>query len=521
MKFLFFFTILALILFQNCSKFSTEGSNNIINSSSSLVERSSLENSNFHFSPRGINYSPLAYSGTLNKLWHKAFSPSHYNSQMAAQALDDILDQRFNSVRVFLDFEDCFTSDGRLNQSYINNLSHFILLAKERRLRIILTSQWVSSQVLDLHKNTESPFLDRYDFAINPNLLFISRLGKDAQSYVWREVVQALIERQAIDNVWGIDIWNEGEFHINQEPFNLRSTVEFEGRSFNLGLPNERESFADFAVTLWANQVTEEIKSLAPNVIVYASVFSPHAVGLKKHHGYQSGDRAPFSSRALSHSRVDMIGLHIYPWDNQTTNFNISSEIEMLDVNNIRNKPFIIDEIGILDNQSVVDGQEKLRDALSQLCLPQVRGVVFWAYQRVPAGNRSWYSSRDLLGEEEVELCQNLTAPSTDQGVDDINQDSSQTVQGSPDEDQDMESIRYPNNSVGSEVPSQAVIPQGVFKVGEALFFSNGRDYCFYNNWETFKCATGLDTHDIQRVRNVRSIPNSMNDHGICKVSCD
>ena len=58
---------------------------------------------------------------------------------------------------------------------------------------------------------------------------------------------------------------------------------------------------------------------------------------------------------------------------------------------------------------------------------------------------------------------------------------------------------------------------QGVFRVGDAVCYSNGSVYCQYDTWASFTCATGLGSVDT--VTAFSEFPDDLVHGGVCQVS--
>ena len=65
------------------------------------------------------------------------------------------------------------------------------------------------------------------------------------------------------------------------------------------------------------------------------------------------------------------------------------------------------------------------------------------------------------------------------------------------------------------EEPVQTKIPEGLFKVGHGLYYSNGHAYCYFPSMEIYTRLTGK--RDAEGVKSYPSIPASMVNHGSCK----
>jgi hypothetical protein len=114
---------------------------------------------------------------------------------------------------------------------------------------------------------------------------------------------------------------------VQQEPFSLTSgIVSFSGVSYDMAIGNDRQQLVDIAGNIWLNTVTEAIKSIAPTILVTASLFSPNAVGHDGFDGVQirppnADDRYPLRPGSLINSLADYIDLHVYSSTNTRAEF--------------------------------------------------------------------------------------------------------------------------------------------------------------------------------------------------------
>jgi hypothetical protein len=100
----------------------------------------------------------------------------------------------------------------------------------------------------------------------------------------------------------------------------------------------------DIAGNIWLNTVATAIKSVAPSILVSASLFSPNAVGHNGFDGVQprppkADERYPLRPASLVNSLADYIDLHVYP-----VHTNTRADFEAAGLS--RAKPLLLGETG-------------------------------------------------------------------------------------------------------------------------------------------------------------------------------
>ncbi|MEI8027822.1 MAG: hypothetical protein WCI18_15845, partial [Pseudomonadota bacterium] len=80
-------------------------------------------------------------------------------------------------------------------------------------------------------------------------------------------------------------------------------------------------------------------------------------------------------------------------------------------------------------------------------------------------------------------------------------------------------SVEQPSRSVAPSVeqPLGCAIQPGRFRIGGAIFYSNGSAFCVYKSWDDYKAAGGGD--DTSSIPLLPSKPACMRDDGACIVN--
>ncbi|CAF4839687.1 unnamed protein product [Rotaria sp. Silwood1] len=125
----------------------------------------------------------------------------------------------------------------------------------------------------------------------------------------------------AFETIFAIDIFNEISVSVQQQPFSLTSGI------------------VSFGATA--------IKSIAPTILVTASLFSPNAVGHDGFDGVQTrppnaDDRYPLRPASLINRHADYIDLHVYASENTRAEFEGAALSPV--------KPILMSEMGAFKN---------------------------------------------------------------------------------------------------------------------------------------------------------------------------
>jgi hypothetical protein len=264
---------------------------------------------------RGSNYIRL-----INASIHATFEPDLYARWDIENALKQMHSYGYNYVRVFLGCPALYRGFGLSSPgipfSYTRNVVDFLIRAANYQISVMLTAEWSPGNYQSI--------INSYPMPANvtgTNAIVFHAGQAAAKAEFFKDL---LIEIQnasltAFQAIFAIDIFNEISVSVHQQPFSLTSgIVIFRNVSYDMAKGNDRQQLVDVAGNIWLNTVATAIKSVAPNIHVSASLFSPNAVGHDGFDGVQprpptADERYPLRPASLINSLADYIDLHVYP----------------------------------------------------------------------------------------------------------------------------------------------------------------------------------------------------------------
>jgi hypothetical protein len=208
--------------------------------------------------------------------------------------------------------------------SYTKNVIDFLIKASKYQIAVMLTSTWNPANYQSIINSYPMP---ANVTGTNAIIFHAGQAAAKAQFFIdlLNEIRNA--SRIAFQTIFAIDIFNEISVSVQQQPFSLTSgIVSFGGVSYHMAKGKDRQQLLDTAGNIWMNTVVTAIKSIAPRILVTASLFSPNAVGHNGFDGVQTrppnaDDRYPLRPASLINSLADYIDLHVYASENQRAQF--------------------------------------------------------------------------------------------------------------------------------------------------------------------------------------------------------
>jgi hypothetical protein len=289
------------------------------------------------FTPWGANYirltlheAPHRNAGTV---YHATFDPGLYSHHEAEIALGQMKVRGYNTVRVFIDQYDVTTTDGKLCDEYMNNLTDFLLLAKANGIYAILTTDELPWYGYGERITWSAIFTC-------PNHYLLMKEAVQIECEYWQDLIRALIDRGAsTDQILGYAIRNEAFYLGSVEPFTLTNTVTTgNGRTYNLSKPTERQMMMDDNLVYWFDQVRSAILKVDPSALVGCGFFEPQEPNPSR-----PGDaRIARSQAILRDSSADFVDFHAYPGINLT----LGQYAENFAIDNGSSKPLLMGEAG-------------------------------------------------------------------------------------------------------------------------------------------------------------------------------
>lgn len=374
---------------------------------------------NESFIPRGNNYIRLdAVDG-----YHNLFNPGNYDVSRVEAALNKMQQNGYNTVRVFLDWRAIggdLASPG-VNPIYMNNLVDFLSRARFHNLHVIITREWVPSNYFSIVRSMP-PTTGAEEGGVN-TMMLSNRWIIAYKTYLSDTIAYIKNNHpELLPTVFVWDLWNEGIFVSNIEPFSL-TTGSFnavEGGTYNLADSSSRQLLADNSAKYWANQMAAAIKDNDPEALTEVSLFTPKGAGKDGFDGVapHPDPRSPFRPSALYESNVDLIDIHQYPLG---PTYNLSQDLASAEINLLgREKPRTVSEFGALKNfyPTLTEAATTLHNHLAANCEFGFRGGIAWtwdtteltAYWTVLAGNED--INQALAPRYYPDPCATSTSPS-------------------------------------------------------------------------------------------------------------
>ena len=264
--------------------------------------------------PRGSNYMRLR-----NASHHILFEPTLYHQWDVDSALREMNSFGYNYVRVFLECETLIRgfnlSSPGLPMNYTINVIDFLLRAANYNLSVMLTSSWNPANYQSIIDSFPRP---ANLSGVNEIVFHPGQAAAKAQFFI--DLLQQIrnTSSTALETIFAIDIFNEISISVHSLPFSLTSgIVIYRDTAYDMANGTERQLLLDTASNIWMNISAVAIKSIAPSILVTASLFSPTVVGHKGFDGVQNrppnaDPRYPLRPGCLVNSLADYIDVHIY-----------------------------------------------------------------------------------------------------------------------------------------------------------------------------------------------------------------
>ncbi len=353
------------------------------------------------FNPTGFNYIRL----TDDK--HGTFQPGQYDGNRATAMFNDLSQNGFNTVRVFID-----PNNGRgiapeapssleLNTEYLSNYTDFLSRAQDNGIRVITTFEAI-------------PFIDRYaaPFWNNPsyprdpsygteNQYYQLRSFIDARAQFYADVAQVATDAGLASTVLSYEIQNEFSFYADRYPFSevTGSAVGPDGIIYSLSDANSRQALADASIIMASNEAVRRIQLVDQDALVGGSIFSFHAVdrtGPGDNFPTNSPDRLlerfPARLAALAESDLSYLDVHLYPNPaGLGEDFHLAADLASMEWDAVKAsllgadaKPILMGEFGAFLRSThypdIDDALASILDLLNQMQGEDIAGYLYWTY---------------------------------------------------------------------------------------------------------------------------------------------
>ncbi|MDQ7064218.1 MAG: T9SS type A sorting domain-containing protein [candidate division KSB1 bacterium] len=287
------------------------------------------------FVVRGANFLDLA------ERQDRLFSPRFYDSGKVTSALQQMREQGYNTVRVFVDNcgSDCIGDPaGGLSAAFLDNIADFLQLAKAHKIYVILTSN-------DLPKRggyvpqVEAQCCTTFDGYMNAQ--YLSPVGFAVYKNYWTEIVEGLIERDApLDIILAYALRNEQFFFGDKPPLSLNSgmVTTANGKTYDMSLPEQKRKMVLEGLDFWIAEISQSIRNLDPEALFTIGFFAPDTP-----HAWRKDGRLVDITNVLSNPAIDFLDLHLYPGPGGLT---MAQYVENFGISGFEAKPLVLGEFG-------------------------------------------------------------------------------------------------------------------------------------------------------------------------------
>lgn len=330
------------------------------------------------FIPRGANFirlDPQEKAGAGQVITFSTFNPGFYNHDEASQVLGQMHIAGYNVVRVFIESEGVngLGDANGLNPAFMENVVDFLRLAQKNGIYVIFVKQWlpISPRYGEI---IARQCCDTFNFA---NAIYLSPAGVEAHRLFFKDLVQALLQRQApLDAVFSYNVSNELYFDADQPPLSWTSgaVTLANGKVYDMANPQDKQRMMDDALIIIIDAVRQTVLELDPTALVSVGFFAPQSPNPTR-----PGDaRLIRTYSAIWGSTADYIDLHAYPGGDLT----LAQHIENYEVNGMQVKPIILGEFGAFKSAfpSIEGAAQALVDWQVESCRYGFDGWLLWTW---------------------------------------------------------------------------------------------------------------------------------------------
>lgn len=359
------------------------------------------------FIPRGFDHTVLE---ERTSGWHATFNTNVYDPEEMESVLAEMAGLGANVVRVWIwgvQNEHGFTG-GReskgLNGAYMENVADFLARAARHGIYVIpiLDETPHNAYYDNLSARTAADPSDVRITGYNRQYLSpgpIAAKARGAADFVrWlRETDPGLLA-----TVFAWALANEVNVHHTAGPFALESgkVVIANGKAYDMGDPDQRQACYDDGIVHWAAIISAAIRGEDSDALVTAGMWTSDAHGRPPVNGLMPDDRDPRrpprpSALAKPESGLDLLDIHIYPWDRTSK---VRPEAHEADAVRAEGMPVIVGEYGVFKDKSAEEGRVMLREMLEQAYAMGYQGDLFWAWDLVGVSGQTWGAVEEGMG---------------------------------------------------------------------------------------------------------------------------
>lgn len=333
------------------------------------------------FVPRGSNYVRLTqepFCAGYVGFYHSTFNPGEYNAARAEQALSQMRQSGYNTVRVFLNF--CCTvgigsASGGLSASYLDNVADFLARAKAHGLYVIVTMDRLPELGgYRVRTTRDAPI-------VGLNAEYLTTEGVEKSRRFWQDFVRELVARNAaFDAILAYELVNEMYFEGEKPPFSLTGGVvtTANGKTYDMTNAQDKARMLDEGLVYWLDQVRAGIKEVDPTALVGVGFFAPWYPGpTTTIYPRMIRTYYAIADPAQGGSAIDFVDLHLYPMGEP-----MHQLVENFEINGQTAKPLLMGEFGAF--KSLLATTTYAADALAewqmQSCGYGFKGWLLWTW---------------------------------------------------------------------------------------------------------------------------------------------
>jgi len=352
------------------------------------------------FSPIGVNYVRLDWIDQIP--YHTTMNAALYDPIRTNRDFKEIAANGYNLIRVFLDHGDP-AHQSRMQYGmagpYLHNtedlyppaLDAFIdllRLANKHGLYVIVDAEYVPTN--QYYSNMS---VDHTDETIGYyNWMYLSKKYIRAKALYFSKLVEAVKFAEPngalLSTVFSWELQNEIAIHGNFAPFNRHSgtVTTADGGTYDMANAEDRQLCWDSNVVNWADTLCDTIRSIDPDAMVSASLFTYQIAGKEGANGltgHYPDHRYPASPQAIAISKLSFVDIHTYDTTMQP-HYDLESSLNSSGFDQLDKtiKPFLIGEYGTFKDK--YDHVEDAKDAMISHQQEMERlgfaGHLFWTW---------------------------------------------------------------------------------------------------------------------------------------------
>jgi hypothetical protein len=291
------------------------------------------------FIPRGMNYVRLGnqlnpYGETT--FYHSVFDADKYDSRRVGEALQQMHDDGYNVVRVFLSQNTIGTAHDGLSDAYMKNIADFLRQAKQNQVYVMFTQDWLPAGKYDAIMRR-----DCCETFTSMNIHFLAPAGLEANIAFFQDFTQYLLDLRApTDVIFSYQLRNELYFDSNLPPLSLTQGIitAANGKTYDMSSAQDKTNMVNENLVYWIDSVRAAILEKDPTALVSVGFFHPQEPNPSR-----LGDaRLAVTAPAIHESQADFIDLHAYPG----FDLSLAQYVANFGINGMEQKPILMGEFG-------------------------------------------------------------------------------------------------------------------------------------------------------------------------------